>query len=185
MMHREEMDEESWDTRETFAYFGRTFYLASTLEVGLAHALMFTEFLYSVKQEFIKDGGKSFDRARYEAEFDAYMEKQFAQTMGNIISKVEKLPEFSDELRARIVAAKKRRDFLTHHFWRDRAREFATANGRAAMRAELENDMNLFTELDRDVNAALQPARQRLGIKDQWLEEHMKKIMQEIKAGDN
>jgi hypothetical protein len=66
-MHREEMDEESWDTRETFAYFGRTFYLASTLEVGLAHALMFTEFLHSVKQEFIKDGGKSFDRARYEA----------------------------------------------------------------------------------------------------------------------
>jgi hypothetical protein len=47
------------------------------------------------------------------------MEKQFAQTMGNIISKVskvEKLPDFSDELMARVVAAKKRRDFLTHHF---------------------------------------------------------------------
>jgi len=53
------------------------------------------------------------------------------------------------------------------------------------MRAELEKDMDLFTELDRDVNAALQPARQRLGIKDQWLEEHMKKIMQEMKAGDD
>jgi len=68
--------------------------LASTLEVGLAHALMFTEFLHGVKLELAKDGGKSFDRARYEAEFDAYMEKQFAQTMGNIIRKVESFQSF-------------------------------------------------------------------------------------------
>jgi hypothetical protein len=117
MLHREEMDEESWDIRETFAFFERTFYMASSLEVGLAHALMFTEFLHGVKQEFIKDGGRSFDGARYEAAFDAFMEKQFAQTMGNIIRKVEYLPEFSGELAAWIIAAKERRDFLTHHFW--------------------------------------------------------------------
>ncbi len=178
------MREEAWDIRETFAYFGRTFYMASALETGLAHALMFTDFLHSVKEEFLKDGGKSFDRTRYEQEFDAFMDKQFAQTMGNIMRKVEKLADFSDELRARIAAAKKRRDFLTHHFWRERARAFVTMKGRAAMRAELKADMNMFEKLDRDVNAALLPARKRLGIKDEWLEAHSKKIIAEVEAGD-
>jgi hypothetical protein len=55
---KEEMDEEAWDIRETFAFFGRTFYMASALEVGLAHALLFTEFLRSVQEEFVKTKGK-------------------------------------------------------------------------------------------------------------------------------
>lgn len=181
MLHREEMDEEAWDTRETFAYFGRTFYLASVLEVGLAHALMFSEFMHSVKQGFEKDRGKSFNRAAYEAAFDTFMDKQFAQTMGNIIKKVEKLPEFSVELRARIAEVKKRRDFITHHFWRERSVEFASSKGRAALRTELEADMNLFAQVDREVNAALLPVRQKLGIKEEWLEEHTKKMVQEMK----
>ena len=84
----EEMDEEAWDIRETFAFFGRTFYMASALEVALAHALLFTEFLRSVQEEFVKTKGKGFGCARYQARFDEYMEKQFAQTMGNIIRQI-------------------------------------------------------------------------------------------------
>jgi hypothetical protein len=53
------------------------------------------------------------------------------------------------------------------------------------MRAELEDDMNRFEVLDRDVNAALLPARQRLGAKDAWLQELMKKLMQQIEASED
>jgi hypothetical protein len=91
MLHREEMDEEAWDTRETFAYFGRTYYTATVLEVGLAHVLMFADFLREVKQEYDATKGKGFNRPQYEARFDEYMAKQFAQTMGNIIRKIEQL----------------------------------------------------------------------------------------------
>src|ERR1700730_18552739 len=102
MLQREEMDEEAWDTRETFAYFGRAYYMASVLEVGLAHALMFADFLREVKQEYDATKGKGFNRAQYEAQFDEYMKKQFAKTMGNIIRKVELLPEINDDLKRRI-----------------------------------------------------------------------------------
>jgi hypothetical protein len=42
---------------------------------------------------------------------------------------------------------------------------------------------NAFATVDREVNAALLPVRQRLGIKEEWLEEHTKKMMQEMKDG--
>jgi hypothetical protein len=181
MMRSEEMEEDAWHTRETFAYFGRAFYLATCLETGLAQALLFAEFLHGVKEKLLAEGGlESFSQSAYELEFDAYMEKQFAQTLGNIIRKIEKLPEISDELRRRIVTAKKRRDFLTHYFWRERAMEFATTKGRSAMRGELEVDMEAFEKLDADVNAALRPARQRLGIKEEWLQAHFEKVMKQL-----
>src|ERR1700681_837385 len=75
-----DLDDEAWDVRETFAHFGRAFYAASVLEVGLAHALMFGEFLLQVGQNIKATKGKGFDRKQYEAEFDAFMERQFAQT---------------------------------------------------------------------------------------------------------
>jgi hypothetical protein len=108
----EELDEESWDIRETFAYFGRAFYSASCLEVGLAHALLFSGFMMEVRNKYVANKGKGFDQKQYQADFDAYMERQFAQTMGNIVRRVEPLPDLNQELNERIAAAKSRRDFL-------------------------------------------------------------------------
>lgn len=82
-----ELDEKSWDLRETFAYFGRAFHFASVLEVGLAHALMYGEFLHAVQAQLKETKGAGFDRARYEADIDAYMQNQFDQTMGSALSK--------------------------------------------------------------------------------------------------
>ena len=181
---REEMDKKSWETRETFAYFGRAFYMASALEVGLAHALLYSDFLAEVQRKYVQTKGKNFDRVKYEAEFDAFFEKRFAQTMGNLVREIERIPEISDDLKKRIVAAKKRRDFLSHHFWRERAKEFATSQGCAAMREELQKDMELFEQLDREINTAMLPIRQRLGIKDKWLQQHYEKIMQDIMSSE-
>jgi hypothetical protein len=184
MLHREEMDEDAWDTRETFAYFGRTFYMASALEVGLAHALLFAEFLHDEQQRLLATREDDFDKKQYQTRFDAYVEKQFAQTMGNIIRRVERLAEITDDLKSRIRAAKQRRDYLAHHFWRDRATEFVTARGRDQMRTELLSDMEMFEALDRDINQAMLPARKRLGIDDEVLAAYNKKIEAKLLAGE-
>jgi hypothetical protein len=184
MLHREEMDEESWDIRETFAFFGRTFYMASCLEVGLAHALMYAEFLVEVRSEFDAMKGKGFDRKQYEAKFDAYMNKQFAQTMGNIIRRVSAVTEFSGDLKARITAAKTRRDFLTHHYWRERSIKFATVGGRVEMREELQKDMDMFHQVDREIDAAMSSTRKKLKIDDKVLVSYNEKFMQKVMAGE-
>jgi hypothetical protein len=180
---KDDLDDESWDIRETFAYFGRAFYMASVLEVGLAHALLLGEFLVEVRDKIVASKGKGFDRKQYEADFDSFMDKQFALTMGNIIRRVEKLPDFDEDLRKRIVAAKDRRDFLTHHYWRERSVKFAAPEGRKQMRDELNEDAEAFGRLDQDIQAAMKPTREKLGIDDKVLEAYFERMKEEIKFG--
>jgi len=179
----EDLDPESWQVRETFAYFGRAVYMASVLEVGLAHVLMHAQFMKQQREKIIATRGRGFDRKRYEADFDAFMENQFAQTMGNLIRRAQAFAGFEDELKTRILAAKKRRDFLTHHYWRERSTDFYTAEGRSRMMEELNEDAEVFGSLDRDIDAATKPIRESLGIDDQVLNAHAEAKMARIKAG--
>jgi hypothetical protein len=177
----ENLDEESWDIRETYALFGRAIYAASCLEVGLAHALMFCEFMAQAYQKIAAT--KLFNRKQHEAAFDAFMANQFAQTMGNIIKRVNALSEFNDDLKKRIVAAKERRNFLAHHYWRERSLDFMTAKGRAEMQKELWKDGDDFMQLDRDIDAATKATREKLGATDERLNAYSEKMLANIKAG--
>lgn len=86
-----DLSDEIWDVRETYAAFGRAFYMACVLEVGLSHALMFGEFM---SDQLVKNRETPFDLERYQSAFDKYMDEQFSQTMGNIICRVDMLPYF-------------------------------------------------------------------------------------------
>ena len=180
----EELDPHSWEIRETFAYYGRAVYAFSVVEVALAHVLLFAQFLKDVRDDYIASRGKGFDRKQYERNFDAFMEEQFAQTMGNLMRRVEKFGAFDDALKGRIADAKKRRDFLTHHYWRERSIDFATSAGRERMREELNADAEMFQQLDHDIDAASAPLRTALGIKDEVLEDYNRKFMERVKRGD-
>jgi len=184
-MHRrdEGLDDASWDRRETFAYFGFASYQVSVPETGLAHALLWSNFLTRVGKEYRATKGQGFDRAGYEAAFDKFMEQQFDQTMGNLLQQSNSVPELSAELKSRIRRAKERRDFLAHRFWRERCIEFATESGREKLRSELKSDAELFEQLDREVNEAMKVVRVKLGVKEEWLEAHAQKMIARIEAG--
>lgn len=156
--------DEGEHVKEVFAYFGRAYYEAGVLEAGLAIALMQIEFLSRVHDRYSSDRGHSFDRARYEAEFDHFMSSQHAQTLGNLVKRVSVMPEFSDGLKERLKDAKTRRDFLSHHYFRERAVEFSSRGGRDKMIVELHNDGDLFEEVDRALYDELAPLREKLGM---------------------
>jgi hypothetical protein len=111
------------------------------------------------------------------------MDEQFAQTMGNLIKRLGKFAGFDDDLKERILVAKKRRDFLTHSFWRDRSVEFATAEGRAKMRDELAVDAEMFGQVDHAIDAAAKTLREYLGIDDKIVDEYIKRQVTRLKAG--
>ncbi len=180
---REDLDEESWEVRETFAYFGRAFYMASVLEVGLVHVLMWGDFMMQARQKYAATDGKSFDRKQYEIDFDAYVDRHFAQTMGNVLKRVETFPYLNADIRKRIRDAKVRRDFLAHHYWRERSVEFASQAGRARMRIELEDDTHTFQKLDRDIETSMKLVRHKLGIDDAVFEAQVKRAIEKMKLG--
>jgi hypothetical protein len=179
----EDLNDDAWGKRETFAYFGGAMYMASVLEVGLAHVLLHGQFMKQARDEYIANRGKGFDRTKYEAYFDAFMDNQFAQTMGNLIRRVTAFAGFDEGMKARIVAAKQRRDYLTHHYWREHSVEFSTSAGRATMMEELHANMDMFRQLDRDIEAATKHIRESIGMDDKVVEAYVKRQMERISAG--
>ena len=177
------LDEENWDIRETFAFYGRAAYMASVLEVGLAHVLLHSQYMKKVHDEFVATKGNGFDRETHEANFDKFINDQFAQTMGSLIKRISAFDGFDDELKAQILEAKKRRDFLTHAYWRERSVEFMTADGRARMREELTADTEFFGKVDRAIDAATSVLRASIGINDKAIEEYSERQLARLKAG--
>jgi hypothetical protein len=165
--------DEGEHVKEVFAYFGRAYYEAGVLETGLAIALMQIDFLSRVRDQYLTDRGKSFDRTRYESEFDRFMESQHAQTLGNLIKRVSTLPELSEDLKEKLRDAKKRRDFLGHHYFRERAVEFSNRTGRDKMIAELHNDGDFFEAIDRALYDELAPIREKLGMSGEKFQEYL------------
>ncbi|MGO6803450.1 hypothetical protein ACCS50_23945 [Rhizobium ruizarguesonis] len=162
--------------KEVFAYFGRAYYEAGVLETGLAIALMQSDFMSRVRDDYLTDRGKSFDRTQYEVEFDRFMESQHSQTLGNLLKRVSALPELSDALKERLREAKKRRDFLGHHYFRERAVDFSNRIGRDKMIAELHNYGDMFELIDRDLYAELAPIREKLGMDGENFQKYLAKF---------
>jgi len=103
------------------------------------------------QMERLKQDGPSFDRRQYEADYHAFMNHQHAKTRGNLIKALQELVQMEPAL-TEILAAKARRNFLVHHFFRDRAELFATRHGRDKMVAEADEALTLF---DKSGNRAL------------------------------
>lgn len=143
--------DEGEHVKEVFAHFGLAYYLAGVFEVGLTHALLTLDFLHKQADEIKRVGQCGFDRTKYEAEFDAFYAEQETKTLGKLVKRLHELSDTDDALRDLIAEAKERRDFLAHHFWRERSEEFIRRSGRDNMLAELQEAQQLFQNADRAI----------------------------------
>ncbi len=140
--------------REVFAYFGRAAYAASCVEHGLTIALMQAELM---SQEFgralrLRKGPS---QSECEAMFGDYLTKHDLFPLGTLISRFRSVVKAEPALEALLDDALRRRNFLAHGFFREKAVDFAHAAGRAQMIEELDRDHDLFTRTDEAVQAAV------------------------------
>jgi hypothetical protein len=167
---------------EAFARFGRAIYMANVVELSLVQTLLQVEFLTPAREKFIKEKGKGFDPKIFAAELDAHVEKQSKKTMGTLNLRVSERAEFDEALRKRIMDATLRRNFLAHDYWRSNAEKFMTKAGRDEMIEELSRDADTFEQLDKDVRMATKPVREKLGIKEDTLNERVEQNLGELLA---
>jgi len=83
-------------------------------------------------------------------------------------------------LRDLIREAKERRNFVAHHFFRERAEEFASRRGRDKMIAELESARDLFDSANRALTKFVQPRLDRFGISERVVEAYTAKYLQSL-----
>lgn len=164
-------DENSNDQIKTVcAHFGLAIYLAQVLEHGLANALMCTELLP-------RRAGKPVPRKQWEEEFNAFMEQQFKHTLGRLIQRLESITSVPDDLEDLLTEALAKRNFLAHHYFRERAEAFMSHSGREQMIAELQEAQKLFERADDRLDKVTTPLLERYGLTDDKLKPFMDEYM--------
>ncbi len=176
--------DESEHCKEVYAHFGLAYYESGVIESGIANALLYGEFLMGWKDRIEREGKATFDRKIYEAEFDAYMNDQYAQSFGNLIKRLERVIGIPQDLKDVVAEGKRLRDILAHHYYRERSTEFVTRDGRDRMIAELTDMGEKFGEMDRRIQELLEPVKRKLGIRDGVIERFTAEFIRKAHAGE-
>jgi hypothetical protein len=119
----EDDEDQEPDVKTTFAHFGLAYYQASVLEHEIVNVLAMHRLV----------------AARQEAEqllSDPWHDK-FKATMGALVKQLAACTQADPELAADLMGALQLRNHLAHAFWRDRADDFCTEDGRARMIIDL------------------------------------------------
>lgn len=167
-------DEDSIQIREVYSRYGLAMSQAQVLEHGMVNTIMVMRLLPTMLQHR--------DRAEWEAAFDHFYDVELAKTFGNMLRGIAALPKFPADLLDRLRIAKERRDHLAHRFFREHDLDFMSRPGRTSMIAECENLIELFTDLDRAIEAWATPQRERYGITKDWIDERMSEAEREAGA---
>ena len=109
------------------------------------------------------------------------MQNQSEQTLGNLINRLSKTFAISNELNAKIAEGKNKRDFLAHHYFRERATDFAHRNGRDRMIAELTEIREFFRALDKETDLLVAPIFPQLDISQERVQEYMSEYMEQAR----
>lgn len=167
-------DEANDHVKTVYAHYGLALYLAQVLEHGLANTLMWAELLP-------RQAGKPVLKKEWEAEFDAFMHEQFQQTLGRLIRELKNATAVPENLESLLTEALERRNFLAHHFFRERAESFMSHEGREAMIEELKQAQRLFDDADQLLTTVAKPLRERYGLTDERLQPSVDKYLMSFK----
>jgi hypothetical protein len=155
------------DPKTTFAHFGLAYYRASVLEHEIVNILAMSRLV----------------DARQDAEqllSDPWDDK-FKATMGALVKQLETYTHADSELAADLVEALRLRNHLAHAFWRDRAEDFLTEDGRTRMIAYLIKARRHFQDVDQRLTATIGTAAlQQWGVTpevvDAWYHDTLRRV---------
>jgi hypothetical protein len=161
------LDPESEQIREVYALYGLAMYMAQNLERGLSMLL-----------------ASSGDVERTTAwDYDARLAENFTLTFGDLVSKFKDHYRYSHSQIVLLDRAVDMRNDLAHHYFWDRAVEFATADGRDQMIAELCGMRELFESLDNELETLTREQVKRRGLSPDFLENKTKEHLERVLAG--
>lgn len=143
--------------KDVYAHFGLAIFRAQLLEHGIVNALVVCDLIPNRRHQ-----AKS--REEWSAQVDQFMDGHFEKTAGTLMKALRKAITVSDELEQSLSRSLKLRNFLVHHFFRERVASWYTEQGRGDMIAALESAGDQFGESDQLIGAAVQPLKDRYGL---------------------
>lgn len=156
------------DVKTTFAHFGLAYYEASVLEHEIVNILVVNRLITAQQED---------DQLLS----DPWNDKFKATTMGMLIRQLEPYMHTDSALAADLVEALELRNHLAHRFWRERAEDFCTEDGRTRMITYLIKARKHFENVDRRLTDTIgTEALQRWGVTrdviDAWYNDALKQV---------
>lgn len=149
----EEMDDESWQTREVYAKYGLAMYFAQCFETGLVNLLVALKL-------------KNKDKIT-RSDIDPFMEENYEKTLGKLISSLKQAMKISEGLEADLKELLDIRNYLAHRYFRVKAIDFMKKDGRQHMLSELKCFISKLESGDKKIESITAVICQRYGITDE------------------
>jgi hypothetical protein len=142
------MDEQYFIVREVFAYYGRSMYVAQTVEKGIMNIILFNQH---------KNG---ITKTRY----DELLHEKSLLTFGQLKREIQEMDCFTDSELDAINEFHEKRDFLAHSYWWERAVEFYDDKLQYKLLEELNEYTELFKRLNEIIENKINPLIKKYGI---------------------
>lgn len=149
-------DERAEHVKTVYAHFGLAIYLAQCLEHGIVNALLVLD--------LVPNQAKTLrSKNEWNMKVDDFFDQNFRQTLGQMITALRKVTTVPTKLETLLAEALHKRNWLAHHYFRERAEQFMSASGRDHMIAELEDVQKLFREADLQLEEISRPLMEKYG----------------------
>lgn len=168
-------DDEDEHHKSVFAHFGSAIYFAQCLEHGLVN--------YLVYLDLIPNHSRPVRSAEeWQRSFDGFMDREFENTLGQLIRRLGRVATVPEELASTLRNALKLRNWLAHDYFRERATEWLSREGRERMISELEDCRRSFVAADQLLDATFKAVRERYGFTDERLRSEYEQYVAEARA---
>ena len=158
----EEIDDESWQTREVYAKYGLAMYFAQCLETGLVNLLVALK---------LKDRDKITI-----SDIDSLIGINYEKTLGKLIYSLKEAMEISEDIETNLKELLDIRNYLAHRYFRVKAIDFMKKDGRQHMLSELECFISKLEGGDKKIESITAVIAEQYGITD----ETICKIMEDL-----
>jgi hypothetical protein len=155
---------ESYDEKETYAFFGLASYSAQCLEKSLVN-LAFT---YNLSKKEILNID----------EWDCLFENINKNTFGRLLNIIKDQFSISEIIIAELSMALKKRNWLAHDFFYDNAVKFSSEKGRKNMIAELSELIKLFNKNDQYIEQIYMHIWEQFGLTQETIDLEINKMKQ-------
>jgi hypothetical protein len=172
-VQRQDPDEQ---IKEVYARFGLAVYFAQVLEHGLVNALVILDLIPNRRH-------LASSRERWGADVDAFMDRNFEATMGRLMSKLHECAQVAPDLEKLLMDALQTRNWLVHDYFRERAVEFMSGNGREQMLREIDDCRERLAAADRRLEEVTTPLREQAGITSEVLKREYQRLIVESRRG--
>jgi len=163
--------DENLHTKEVYARYGLSMYYAQVLEHGVVNFVV----IYNLD-------AKRKSRQRISPDqIDALFDTHFEKTLGQLVHQIKSGMEPPSTLEAELKTALKTRNWLAHDFFREKAEDFMSFDGKKRMIDAVDDARQLFRRTDKLLFEATRPMREAVGMTDEAIAKEYEVMFSEIK----